>query len=238
MLRVGVLGATGRLGAAAVGAIESASDLEAVVLDPRGDLDLAGVDVAFDATILAASERIVDAAVRQGVPIVVGTSGWGAARVDALRDRGATGVRVVPNFSIGSVVGTHLATIAARHLGAVEIVETHHARKVDAPSGTAVRTAEAIAAVRAVDAPTPDEPGRGTLVAGIPVHALRLPGVSARQEVVLGGTGETLTIRHDTLGHEAYAAGILLALRATPPVGVVVGLDDLLGLDRPLASPA
>lgn len=233
MLRVGVLGASGRLGAAAVAAIDSADDLEVVVLDPRGALDLAGVEVAFDATILAASERIVDAAVAQGVPIVVGTSGWSAARVEVLRDGGATGVRVVPNFSIGSVVGTHLATIAARHLGAIEIVETHHERKVDAPSGTAVRTAEAIGAVRAVEAPTPDEPGRGTLVAGIPVHALRLPGVSARQEVILGGTGETLTIRHDTLGHDAYAAGILLALRAEAPTGVVVGLDDLLGLQAP-----
>lgn len=233
MLRVGVLGASGRLGAAAVAAIDAADDLEAVAVDPRGDVDLSGIDVAFDATILAASERIVDAAVAQGVPVVVGTSGWGAARVDALRDAGATGVRVVPNFSIGSVVGTHLATIAARHLGAIEIVETHHARKVDAPSGTAVRTAEAIAAVRAVEAPTPDEPGRGQLVAGIPVHALRLPGVSARQEVILGGTGETLTIRHDTLGHDAYAAGILLALRAAAPDGVVVGLDDLLGLQSP-----
>lgn len=233
MLRVGVLGASGRLGAAAVAAIDSVDDLEAIVLDPRGDLDLASVDVAFDATILAASERIVAAAVAQGVPIVVGTSGWSAARVDALRDTGATGVRVVPNFSIGSVVGTHLATIAARHLGAIEIVETHHERKVDAPSGTAVRTAEAIGAVRAVEAPTPDEPGRGTLVAGIPVHALRLPGVSARQEVILGGTGETLTIRHDTLGHDAYAAGILLALRAEAPADVVVGLDDLLGLQAP-----
>lgn len=230
MLRVGVLGASGRLGAAAVAAIDSADDLDAVVLDPRGDLDLTGVDVALDATILAASERIVGAAVAQGVPIVVGTSGWSAQRVDALRDRGAAGVRIVPNFSIGSVVGTHLATIAARHLGAIEIVETHHERKVDAPSGTAVRTAEAIAAVRAVEAPTPDEPGRGTLVAGIPVHALRLPGVSARQEVILGGAGETLTIRHDALGHDAYAAGMLLALRASAPTGVVVGLDDLLGL--------
>ncbi|GAA2174617.1 4-hydroxy-tetrahydrodipicolinate reductase [Agrococcus versicolor] len=230
MQRVGVLGASGRLGAAAVAAIAEADDLEAVPLDARGDLDLSGVDVVLDATILAASERIVDAAVAQGVAIVVGTSGWSAARVAALRDRGATGVRIVPNFSIGSVVGTHLATIAARHLGAVEIVETHHAGKVDAPSGTAVRTAEAIAAVRAVDAPTPDAPGRGTLVAGIPVHALRLPGASARQEVVLGGTGETLTIRHDALGHDAYAAGILLALRADRPTGVVVGLDDLLGL--------
>lgn len=229
-LRVGVSGSTGRLGSLALRLVEEADDLEAVAVDARQGPDLAGLDVLFDATVLEASERIVDAAVAAGVPVVVGTSGWSEGRIQALRERGGERVRVVPNFSLGSVLETHLATIAARHFESVEILEAHHARKVDAPSGTATRTAEAIGAVRAFEAPTPDEPGRGTRIAGVPVHAMRLPGVVARQEVVFGGLGETLTIRHDTTSPESYAAGILLALRAEPQPGVVVGIGDLLGL--------
>lgn len=229
--RVGILGASGRLGGTAIAAIATADDLEAVEVDPRGDLArLDEVDVVLEATVHDASESLVRQVVAKGLPIVVGTSGWSADRVAALTADGAEGVRIVPNFSLGSVLGTHLATLVARHMPAVEVVETHHERKVDAPSGTAVRTAEAIAAVRSYAAPTPEEPGRGAIVEGIAVHALRLPGVAARQDVIFGGTGETLTIRHDTLDGSAYAAGILLALRARPLPGVTVGIDDLLGL--------
>lgn len=228
--RVGIAGSTGRLGSLALRLARDAPDLEPVELDIRDGVDLAGLDVVFDATVLAASARMVEAATEAGVPLVIGTSGWTDERIRALRDRGADRIRIVPNFSLGSVLETHLATIAARHFTAVEIVEAHHDRKRDAPSGTATRTAEAIGAVRGFQPATPDEPGRGTIIAGVPVHALRLPGVVARQEVVFGGTGETLTIRHDTTSSDSYAAGILLALRAEQPPGVTVGIGDLLGL--------
>jgi len=228
--RIGIAGSTGRLGSLALRLVAGADDLEPVELDVRDGLGLSGLDAIFDATVLDASERLVDAAVDAGVPVVVGTSGWTQERIRDLRDRGAEGIRIVPNFSLGSVLETHLATIAARHFTAVEVVEAHHDRKRDAPSGTATRTAEAIGAVRGFRPATPDEPGRGTIVAGVPVHALRLPGVVARQEIVFGGTGETLTIRHDTTSSDSYSAGILLALRAERQPGVTVGIDDLLGL--------
>lgn len=228
--RIGIAGSTGRLGSLAMRLVDEADDLDAVALDMREGADLSGLDAIFDATVLDASERLVDAAIAAGVPVVVGTSGWSDERIRALRDRGAERIRIVPNFSLGSVLETHLATIAARHFTAVEVVEAHHDRKRDAPSGTATRTAEAIGAVRGFRPATPDEPGRGTIIAGVPVHALRLPGVVARQEVVFGGTGETLTIRHDTTSSDSYAAGILLALRAEPQPGVTVGIGDLLGL--------
>ncbi|GEK81098.1 4-hydroxy-tetrahydrodipicolinate reductase [Agrococcus baldri] len=228
--RVGIAGSTGRLGSLALRLVREADDLEPVEIDVRDGLELDGLDVIFDATVLAASARLVEAASEAGVPLVVATSGWTDERISALRDRGADRIRIVPNFSLGSVLETHLATIAAQHFEAVEVVEAHHDRKRDAPSGTATRTAEAIGAVRGFRPATPDEPGRGTIISGVPVHALRLPGVVARQEVVFGGTGETLTIRHDTSSSESYSAGILLALRAEPQSGVTVGIGDLLDL--------
>lgn len=228
--RIGIAGATGRLGSLALRLVRDAGDLEPVELDVREGLELDGIDVVFDATVLGASQQLVDAALDAGVPVVVATSGWTEERIEALRARGAERIRIVPNFSLGSVLETHLATIAARHFTAVEVVEAHHDRKRDAPSGTATRTAEAIGAVRGFAPATPDEPGRGTVIAGVPVHALRLPGVVARQEVIFGGTGETLTIRHDTTSSDSYAAGILLALRADAQPGVTVGIGDLLGL--------
>lgn len=228
--RVGIAGSTGRLGSLALRLVQDADDLEPVELDVREAPDLAGLDVIFDATVLGASAKLASAAVDAGVPMVIGTSGWTDERVQSLRDRGAERIRIVPNFSLGSVLETHLATIAAQHFTAVEIVEAHHDRKRDAPSGTATRTAEAIGAERGFQPATPDEPGRGTIIAGVPVHAIRLPGIVARQEVVFGGLGETLTIRHDTTSSESYAAGILLALRAEPLPGVTVGIGDLLGL--------
>lgn len=228
---VGVAGASGRLGAVAVRAIDSLEGFEAKAIDAHGEMDLSGLDLVFDATVLAASIRIVRAAYEAGIPAVIATSGWSAERIQALRDEGVEGVRIVPNFSVGSVVATHLATIAAEHLHYAEVIEAHHEAKRDAPSGTAVRTAERIAQVRAQHPYTPDEPGRGAIVDGVPVHALRMPGVSAWQEVRFGGTGETLTIRHDTASSDSYTAGIQLALRAETPKGVAVGLDDLLGLN-------
>ncbi|SDS47245.1 4-hydroxy-tetrahydrodipicolinate reductase [Agrococcus carbonis] len=228
--RVGIAGSTGRLGSLALRLAQEADDLEPVEVDVRESTDLAGLDVVFDATVLAASATLVEAAGDAGVPLVVGTSGWSDERIRALRDRGGDRIRIVPNFSLGSVLETHLATIAAQHFTAVEVVEAHHDRKRDAPSGTATRTAEAIGAVRGFQPATPDEPGRGEIIAGVPVHAIRLPGVVARQEVIFGGIGETLTIRHDTTSSDSYSAGILLALRAEPQPGVTVGIGDLLGL--------
>jgi 4-hydroxy-tetrahydrodipicolinate reductase len=148
-------------------------------------------------------------------------------------------VIVVPNFSLGSVLGTALAQFAAPYFDSVEIVEAHHAGKVDSPSGTAVRTAELIVAARAVegrvdlDAPFADQTARGELIAGVPVHSLRLQGVIARQEVRFGGAGEVLTITHDTHSPDSYRAGIRAALEAIGgSSGLVVGLDRILGIGR------
>lgn len=243
---VAVHGATGRLGGAIAELVRRESDLElAAELSSESSLgEMDGADVLIDASRLEASERAVEHALKAGLDVVVGTSGWDRARLDRLAERipAGRGVIVVPNFSIGSVLGTHLATIAARWYESIEIVEAHHDRKVDAPSGTAVRTAERIAEARRqarldpIEPPTPDEPGRGAVIAGVPVHAMRLRGVTADQRVVLGGVGEILEIRHETFSSAAYERGILLALRAAPSTdGLVVGLDRLLDLD---AGPA
>src|SRR6218665_179703 len=146
------------------------------------------------------------------------------------------GVIFVPNFSLGSVVGTVLAAYAARFFDSVEIVESHHAGKADSPSGTAGRPAERIAATREavgpISAPHPEQRARGELVSGVPIHSMRLAGVDAEQRIVFGGVGETLTFVHATVSSVAYRAGLLLALRAAPVTpGVMVGLETLLGLD-------
>ncbi|UOE44740.1 4-hydroxy-tetrahydrodipicolinate reductase [Agromyces larvae] len=246
-IRVAVAGATGRMGRLALRLVEEADDLDLHAgLDSRSALtDLDGADVVLDVTHPAASEGIVRHAVAQGIPVVVGTSGWSADRITGIqayrREFEAPGAVVfVPNFSVGSVLGTALAAYAARFFDSIEIVEAHHAGKVDSPSGTAVRTAEVIADARGdlpVVAPHADQRARGQLVAGIPVHSLRLAGLSAEQRVVLGGEGETLTIAHSTISPAAYEQGILLALRRAPDAeGVVVGLDALLGIAMPGAD--
>ncbi|WP_394551639.1 4-hydroxy-tetrahydrodipicolinate reductase [Agromyces sp. MMS24-JH15] len=243
-IRVAVAGATGRMGQLALRLIEEADDLELHAgLSSASSLDeLDGADVVLDLTHPSASESIVRHAVGAGIPVVVGTSGWSAeriARLEAFRREAGTesGVLVIPNFSIGSVLGTAVAAIAARFFDSIEIVEAHHAGKVDSPSGTAVRTAEVIADARGdrpVDAPHADQRARGQLVAGIPVHSLRLHGVVAEQRVILGGDGETLTITHSTVAQSSYEAGILLAVRRAPSAeGVTVGLDALLDLGLP-----
>ena len=174
-----------------------------------------------------------------GRNVVVGTSGWSAARLAPLgarlRDLPDLGVIVVPNFSLGSALGTAFAATAAKYFDSIEIIEAHAASKIDSPSGTAVRTAELIALAREergpVAAPHTDQRARGQQVAGVAVHSLRLDGIVAKQSVVLGGAGETLTITHDTTDSRAYAAGILHALRSAPAArGLTVGLDRLLGL--------
>jgi 4-hydroxy-tetrahydrodipicolinate reductase len=241
--RIAVVGATGTLGSFIVDLIERTPDLELHAgLSSRDDLDrVVGADLVVDVTHPAVSPGIVEHVVRAGLPVLVGTSGWSAERIARLStvvtDVGGPGVLVVPNFSLGSVLATRFATMAARFYESVEIVETHHPAKADSPSGTAVRTAELIAEARRdlgpVSAPSSDQRARGQQVASVPVHSLRLRGVTARQEVVFGGEGETLTLTHDTLSQRAYEQGLLVAMAAAPSVsGVVVGLDSVLPLDR------
>lgn len=238
---VAVVGASGRLGSLTCSLIEASDAFELVARlgsrdDPR---DMLAADLVVDMTVPAVSQRIVDLAVENGRKVLVGTSGWTGDRIAALRrtvgEHPEAGVVIVPNFSLGSVLATALSTVAAQFFDAVEIIETHGARKVDSPSGTAIRTAELLLRARAergpVEAPHTDQRARGQQVASVPVHSLRLPGVEARQEVVFGGTGETVTIRHDTSSPASYEAGILRALEAArTATGVVVGLDALLDL--------
>ncbi|WP_158864835.1 4-hydroxy-tetrahydrodipicolinate reductase [Leifsonia sp. AG29] len=249
-IRVAVAGAGGKLGSVAVRLIEESDDLELVGrLGSRSSLDeMLGADVLVDMTLPHVSPGIVAFAVEHGMKALIGTSGWSADRILDLERRVASsdgsGAVVIPNFSLGSALGTAFATVAARFFDSVEIVETHGTGKIDSPSGTAVRTAELIGAARAglgpVQAPHTDQRARGQQVASVPVHSLRMLGVGAQQQVIFGGAGEQLTIRHDTISAHAYEAGILLALRAAAEVsGVVVGLDKLidLGIAEPSGEP-
>lgn len=238
---VAVVGATGKMGQLVSQIIRNSEDFELVAeIDSRGELaEMLGADIAVDVTLPAVSQSVVEFAVAHGISVLVGTSGWSNERIATL-ERTITGnlsvgVIIVPNFSIGSVLATAFATMAARFYDSVEIIEAHHASKVDSPSGTAVRTAELISAARAglgpVAAPHTDQRARGQQVASVPIHSLRMHGVVAKQDVIFGGNGEVLTLSHETLAPSAYEPGILIALRATVGVrGVVVGLDKLIDL--------
>ena len=243
--KVAVIGAKGRMGATACEAVEGAEDLELVArFDDGDDLgDLGGAQVVVDFTVLAASERNVRHCVERGVHVVVGTSGWTDDKASELRGeveaKGGVGVLIAPNFAIGAVLMMQFAKQAARFYESVEVVELHHPRKVDAPSGTATRTAELIAQARAdaglddiPDATTDDPDGaRGASVDGIPVHAVRLRGLVAHQEVLLGNEGEMLTIRHDSFDRVSFMPGVLTGVREVGKhPGVTVGLEHVLGL--------
>lgn len=239
---VAVVGATGRMGTLATRLIEASDDFSVHArLGSRDPLDaMAGADLVLDLTLPAVSPEVVNAALERGIPAVVGTSGWTAERLARLRsqlgDDPQLGVIVVPNFSLGSVLATRLAAMAAPWFDSIEIIEAHHAGKSDSPSGTAIRTAELMAEARAVQgpvaAPHADQRARGQQVGSIPVHSLRMDGVLAEQQVIFGGVGETLRISHQTVSDASYETGILLALRALPETrGLVVGLDALLGID-------
>ena len=246
-LRVAVLGAKGRIGSAAVAAVEAAEDLELVAALGRGDklevLEASGAQVAVELTTPASVMGNLDFCVRHGIHAVVGTTGWTDERLAQLKGWLAqspeTGVLIAPNFSIGAVLTMKFAQIAAPYFESVEIVELHHPNKVDAPSGTATRTAQLIAEARraAGTAPAPDatvtalDGARGASVDGVPVHAVRLRGLLAHQEVLLGGEGETLTIRHDSLHHSSFMPGILLgARRVVTTPGLTFGLENFLDL--------
>lgn len=238
---VAVVGATGKMGRLIVDIIAGLPDFHvSAELDSSSELaDMVGADIVVDVTSPAVSPDIVSFALSHGMKVLVGTSGWSADRLDHLRKQveqtPGAGVMVVPNFSLGSVVGTFLATIAAQFFDSIEIVETHHVGKADSPSGTAIRTAEQIAGVRresgGIIAPHANQSARGQLVDGVPVHSLRLHGVHAHQQVIFGGQSETLTITHDTHSHAAYRDGITHALKyLVTHSGLTVGLDAVLGL--------
>jgi len=240
--RVVVLGSQGRMGSEVVRAVQGAEDLELAGAYDAGDtLDLSGADVAVDFThpdaVMANLRRCIDA----GVHAVVGTTGFDEARLGELRallaDAPGTGVLVAANFGVAAVLMMQFAAQAARFFDSVEIVELHHPGKADAPSGTARRTAELVAQARASLPPMPDatttslEGARGADVDGVRVHAVRLAGLVAHQEVLLGGHGETLTLRHDSYDRSSFMPGVLLGVRriAERP-GLTVGLEELLDL--------
>ncbi|MCF3124749.1 4-hydroxy-tetrahydrodipicolinate reductase [Streptomyces luteocolor] len=246
-LRVAVIGAKGRIGSEAVRAVEAAEDLELVAALGRGDrleaLTDAGAQVAVELTHPDAVMGNLDFCVRNGIHAVVGTTGWTDERLAQLRTWLAaspeTGVLIAPNFSIGAVLTMKFAQIAAPYFESVEVVELHHPNKADAPSGTATRTAQLIAEARreAGSAPQPDatstalDGARGADVDGVRVHSVRLRGLLAHQEVLLGGEGETLTVRHDSLHHSSFMPGILLgARRVVSTPGLTFGLEHFLDL--------
>lgn len=239
--RVAIVGGTGKLGGIIRDVIDAEDGFEVVAtLSSRSALsELDGADLIVDASTPAVSIDIVRAAIERGINVLVGTSGWSAERIALVRplvEAAGTGVVFIPNFSLGSVVGSALAAVAAPFFPSIEIVEAHRETKVDSPSGTAVRTAELIAAGRRavgpVQAPHVDQRARGQQVASVPIHSLRRPGVVARQETILAGPGESLTIVHDTIEPAAaYGPGIRIALAASREArGVVVGLDSFIDI--------
>lgn len=230
--KIAVVGATGRMGKLALELIRDAADLEVfAALDSKSELEqILGADLVLDLTRLDVSEKVVAFAQGNSMPVVVGTSGWSKDKVAGLDAKGSA-VVIIPNFSIGSMLATKFAAEAAKFFDSIEIVETHHAGKVDSPSGTAVRTAELISANRGDSKLIPGvgQEARGEVVAGVPIHSLRLEGVSAKQSVFLGGESEMLTINHETSSVAAYSAGILASIRfGLTATGVSVGLESVL----------
>lgn len=239
--RVALVGGSGKLGGIIQGVIEQLETFEVIaVLGSQSDIaEIDGADLVVDVSTPAVSIDVVRAATERGLNVLVGTSGWSAERVALVRplvEAAGTGVIFVPNFSLGSVLGTALSAAAAPFFPSIEIVEAHRETKIDSPSGTAVRTAEVIAAARAqagpVESPHVDQRARGQQVASVPIHSLRRPGVVARQDVVLSGAGESLTITHDTIDPAlAYGPGIRIALVAAQTArGVTVGLENFVDI--------
>lgn len=242
-LRVGVLGAQGRMGAEVCRAVEAASDMELVAALDVGD-DLAALvevraQAVVDFTVPAVVLDNLEFLIGHGIDAVVGTSGFTPEGLDTVRsllgDEPGSSVLIAPNFGIGAVLLMQFAQRAAPFFESVEIIELHHPDKVDAPSGTARQTAAMISEARSALPPAPDATGaddlsaRGEQIAGIPVHAVRLRGLVAHQEVLFGSPGETLTLRHDSFDRESFMPGVLLALRAVGErPGLTVGIDELL----------
>jgi 4-hydroxy-tetrahydrodipicolinate reductase len=238
MIRVAVIGAKGRMGTEVVRAVEDAQDLDLVGAWDLGDdlaAGLADAEVAVEFTVPASGFENLRLILESGVRPVVGTTGFTAGQLDEAdalcRERGLGGI-VAPNFAIGAVLMMRYAAAAAPHFDRAEIVELHHDRKLDAPSGTALHTARGMAAARGDTIPPLDETetlagsrgGEGE--GGIRVHSVRMPGLVAHQEVFLGGPGQVLRIRHDTLDRSCFMPGVLLAVRK---VGGLTGLFRDLG---------
>ncbi|MUL80363.1 MULTISPECIES: 4-hydroxy-tetrahydrodipicolinate reductase [unclassified Mycolicibacterium] len=244
-MRVGVLGAKGKVGATMVQAVESAEDLTFSTGVDAGDpltlLTDTKTDVVIDFThpdvVMDNLKFLID----NGIHAVVGTTGFTWDRIEQveawLKDRPEAAVLIAPNFAIGAVLSMHFAQQAARYFESVEIIELHHPHKADAPSGTAARTAKLIAEARKGMPPNPDatstglEGARGADVDGVPVHSVRLAGLIAHQEVLFGTQGETLTIRHDSLDRSSFVPGVLLAVRKIGErPGLTIGIEPLLDL--------
>jgi 4-hydroxy-tetrahydrodipicolinate reductase len=245
-VRVVVAGATGRVGRVMMTGLPTFADIEVVGgfgrHDAVGELKrLAGqADVLVDFTTASAAPELMCQAAGLGLQVVSGTSGLSAdalERVDgALKDRRLGGLWAA-NFAIGGALMMYFARVAARFMDAAEVIELHHDKKLDAPSGTAIQTAREIRAAREADLPDPKverwtlEGSRGAVQGGVRIHSVRLPGFNAHQEVLFGSLGQVLSIRHDALGREAYLPGVALAVRhVSERIGLVQGLDTLMGL--------
>ena len=245
MIKVGVLGAKGRMGAEVVKAVTEAGDLELVAALDLGNsietLKSSGAQVVVDFTTPDSVMANLEFLANNGIHAVVGTTGFDAARIATLEKliaaNPSVGILIAPNFAIGAVLMMEFATKAAKYFESAEIIELHHPNKVDAPSGTAARTAELMFNARKEaglgampDATTTSLDGaRGATVGDIPVHSVRLRGLIAHQEVLLGGLGETLSIRHDSLDRAGFMPGVLLGVRkvvANP--GLTFGLEKFM----------
>jgi 4-hydroxy-tetrahydrodipicolinate reductase len=247
VIRVGVVGANGKMGASAVAAVQADPDCELVaaidVDDSLEELTRARCEVVVDFTNPLVVMDTLAFCITHGIDAVVGTSGFTPERVETLSlwasQRANARVLIAPNFSMGAVLMIAFAGIAAPYFESVEIIESHHPEKIDAPSGTARFTAETIATARksmtqAPDATQAQDVGaRGITVDGVPIHSVRLRGLVAHQEVVFGGIGETLTIKHDSLSRDSFMQGVLLAIKEISHIdGVVVGLENVLPLGK------
>jgi 4-hydroxy-tetrahydrodipicolinate reductase len=247
MIKVGVLGAKGKMGAQTVSTINAATDLELVAALDLGDsiesLKTSGAEVVVDFTHPDSVMANLEFAINNGINVVVGTTGFDSARLakvkELLAKNAKVGALIAPNFGLGAVLMMQFAAQAAKHFESVEIIELHHPNKADAPSGTATRTAELITDARkaAKRAPMPDGttsalPGaRGAKVGDVAIHSVRLRGLVAHQEVILGDQGETLSIRHDSIDRTGFMPGVLLAIRKVGSrPGLTFGLENFLDL--------
>jgi 4-hydroxy-tetrahydrodipicolinate reductase len=245
VIEVGVVGAAGRMGSEVVQAVEVSADLHLAaaidIADPLNRLESAGVQVAVDFTTPEAVMGTLRHCIESGIHVVVGTTGFDQGRLDEVRGlliaHPGVGVVIAPNFALGAVLLMRFAREAAPYFESVEIIEMHHPDKLDAPSGTAMHTAEVIAQARRASgvSRSPDatdravEGARGADVGGVRVHSVRVRGHVAHEEVLLGNPGEVLTLRHDSLDRMSFMPGVLLAVRAVGSrPGLTVGLEPLL----------
>jgi 4-hydroxy-tetrahydrodipicolinate reductase len=242
-IKVGVLGARGRMGAAVCNLVQTTADFELVAqcdLDDAMD-SLQNCDVVVDFTTPDSVMGNLEFLISHNINVVVGTTGFNDQRIAQLNNwltNSTSSVLIAPNFAIGAVLMMKFAEQAAAWFESVEVIELHHPAKVDAPSGTAVRTAEIIAAARAAagkpagpDATVGDKSARGGLVGDVPVHSLRIAGLVAHQEVIFGNTGEALTIRHDAIDRSSFMPGVALAIRSVSKhPGLTIGLENFLEL--------